>query len=273
LATPLPGLTVRISGTAPFHVEKIVADFSKAPWKTTGCTGGTGIALGPDKQLANSCGLIINFETGAVIANFESEGGADEIWHNPSDNHYSFGDTTALHLGVVDAGPPPSADLTAVTGPGSHSVAADSVTNEVYVPIRGNNGTVPPSTGAAAGAVCSKANDVFGLAASDALGCILTYIAPSDSDDAPPAGKPGAEEGAVHRHEITEAGANTKSSPSSSFVPPPQTASTAGSRPRLSRGSREVQAIRAEADGGTARRIALVIGGYRRLQMPLLRRR
>jgi hypothetical protein len=186
LATPLPGLTVRISGKAPFHVEKIVADFSKAPWNTTGCTGGTGIALGPDKQLANSCGLIINFETGAVIANFESEGGADEIWHNPSDNHYFFGDTTAVHLGVVDAGPPPSADLTAVTGPGSHSVAADSVTNEVYVPIRGNNGTVPPSTGAAAGAVCSKANDVFGLAGSDALGCILTYIAPSDGDDAPP---------------------------------------------------------------------------------------
>jgi DNA-binding beta-propeller fold protein YncE len=179
LPTPLPGVTLRISGKAPFHVEKIVADFSKAPWKTTGCTGGTGIALGPDKQLANSCGLIINFETGAIIANFESEGGADEIWFNPGDGHYFFADTTAVQLGVVDAGPPPSADLTAKTGTGSHSVAADSVTNEVYVPIRGNNAVTPAGTAA----VCSKGTDAFGLAGSDALGCILSYIAPRDSDD------------------------------------------------------------------------------------------
>jgi hypothetical protein len=181
LATPLPGLTLRISGTAPYHVEKIVADYSKAPWNTTGCAGGTGIALGPDKQLANSCGVIINYETGAVVANFESEGGADEIWFNPGDGHYFFADSTPKLLGVVDAGPPPSADLEAVTAVGSHSVAADSVTNEVYVPIRGNNAV------ANSGAVCSKGTDVFGNAGSDALGCILSYIAPTDSDDASPA--------------------------------------------------------------------------------------
>jgi hypothetical protein len=184
LATPLPGVTVRISGKAPFHVEKIVADFSKAPLNTSGCAGGSGIALGPDHQLANDCGVIIDDrDENKLIANFESEGGADEIWFNPGDGHYFFADTTAAHLGVVDAGPPPSADLTAKTAPGSHSVAADSVTNEVYVPIRGNNGTVPPTPLASGGNVCSKANDVFGLAGSDALGCILTYIAPSDSDD------------------------------------------------------------------------------------------
>ena len=177
LATPLPGVTLRISGTAPFHVEKIVADFSKAPWDTTGCAGGTGIALGPGKQLANSCGLIINFETGAIIANFESEGGADEIWFNPGDGHYFFADSTPKLLGVADAGRPASADLEAVTAVGSHSVAADSVTNEVYVPIRGNNAV------ANSGAVCSKATDVFGLAGSDASGCILSYVAPDDQDD------------------------------------------------------------------------------------------
>jgi hypothetical protein len=181
LATPLPGLTLKISGTAPYHVEKIVADYSKAPWNTTGCAGGSGIALGPDKQLANSCGVIINYETGAVVANFESEGGADEIWFNPGDGHYFFADSTPKLLGVVDAGPPPSADSEAVTAVGSHSVAADSVTNEVYVPIRGNNAV------ANSGAVCSKGTDVFGNAGSDALGCILSYIAPTDSDDAAPA--------------------------------------------------------------------------------------
>jgi hypothetical protein len=170
LTPALPGVTLRISGKAPFHVEKIVADFSKAPWNTTGCAGGTGIALGPDKQLANSCGLIINFETGAIIANFESEGGADEIWFN--DGHYFLADTTPELLGVISAGPPPSPDLESVTAAGSHSVAADSVTGEVYVPIRGNNAV------ANSGAVCSKGFDAFGNAGSDALGCILTYIGP-----------------------------------------------------------------------------------------------
>ena len=43
--TPLPGVTVRISGSAPFQVEAVF-DFSKPPLNTTGCTGGTGIALG-----------------------------------------------------------------------------------------------------------------------------------------------------------------------------------------------------------------------------------
>jgi hypothetical protein len=51
-----------------------------------------------------------------------------------------------------------------VTAAGSHSVAADSVTGEVYVPIRGNN--------AVANAVCSKATDAFGNAGSDDFGCI-----------------------------------------------------------------------------------------------------
>jgi hypothetical protein len=178
LATPLPGVTLRISGSAPFHVEKIF-DFSEPRLNKTGCTGGTGIALGPDNQLALSCGLIIDDQNGNPIANFPLEGGADEVWFNPSDNHYFFADSGTVQLGVVDAGPPPSADLTAKTAPGSHSVAADSVTNVVYVPIRGNNATTPPGMGA----ICSTAKDIFGFAGSDALGCIAIYTAPSDSDD------------------------------------------------------------------------------------------
>jgi hypothetical protein len=38
------------------------------------------------------------------------EGGADEVWFNPGDNHYFFGRTAAAALGVADAGPPPSVD-------------------------------------------------------------------------------------------------------------------------------------------------------------------
>ena len=154
--TTAPGVTLRISGTAPYQVEAIVADFSKAPWNTTGCTGGTGIALGPDDQLANSCGLIISFNTGAIIANFPAAGGADEIWFNPGDGHYFLADSTPAHLGVIDSGKKkkPSVDLSTTTAVGSHSVAADKKTNSVYVPIRGNNAVAGSS-----GAVCSKATD------------------------------------------------------------------------------------------------------------------
>jgi hypothetical protein len=161
-----------------FKVEKVF-DFSKPPLNTTGCAP-TGIALGPDHQLATSCGLIIDDQTGAIIANFASEGGADEIWFNPQRQSLLLGRYWRGPLGVIDAGPPAATDLTAPTAPGSHSVAADSVTNEVYVPIRGNQGVAPPL-----GAICSTAKDVFGNAGSDALGCILSYIAPTDSDDHP----------------------------------------------------------------------------------------
>jgi hypothetical protein len=174
--TTAPGVTLRISGQAPFTVEKIF-DFAQAPLNSTGCTGGTGIAIGPGNQLANSCGLIIDDSTGNVIANFQNEGGADEIWYNPRDNHYFFADSTCRQkvtttgcLGVVDAGTP-SADPVAGTAPGSHSVAADAAGNRVYVPIRGNNGIAA----APFGALCSTATDVFGNAGSDALGCIGVY--------------------------------------------------------------------------------------------------
>jgi DNA-binding beta-propeller fold protein YncE len=126
----------------------------------------------------------MNYQTGDPIDKFLL--GSDEIWFNPGDNHYFYANSMATppQLGVVDAGPPPSLDLAAaVIGTGSHSVAADSVTNEVYVPIRGDNAVTPAGTDA----VCSKGTDAFGLAGSDALGCIMTYIAPTDSDDDPPA--------------------------------------------------------------------------------------
>jgi hypothetical protein len=184
LATPLPGVLLRISGEAPFHVEQV---FTFDP--STGCGGASGLTVGPEHQLGLACGganaLVVDDRTGLPVTGgvLTGEGGADEVWFNPGDNHYFFGRTTAVMLGVADAGPPPSVDSSAKTGPGSHSVAADPRRNQVYVPIRGNNGTVPPSTGAAAGAICSTAKDAFGNAGSDALGCIAIYTAPRDQDD------------------------------------------------------------------------------------------
>jgi hypothetical protein len=178
LASPLPGLTLRISGEAPFHVEKV---FTFAA--STGCGGASGLTVGPDHQLGLACGganaLIIDDRTGLPVKGgvLTGEGGADEVWYNPGDNHYFFGISTPGVLGVVDAGPTPSLDSSATTAAGSHSVAADPIRNQVYVPIRGNNGTTPPST---TGKICSTAKDVFALAGSDALGCIAIYTAPHD---------------------------------------------------------------------------------------------
>jgi hypothetical protein len=191
-AASKPGVIVRISAAAPFKVEKVIADFSKAPWNTTACTGSAGMAAGPAGQLALSCGLIIN-DNGAIVAYFPSEGNSDEMWYNSGNNHYYLAVstckqtvTTTACLGVIDAGPPPSADTVAGTAPGSHSVAADLRTNQVFVPIRGNVEVPippPPAPPPALGKLCSTGKDVFGNAGSDALGCIAIYAAPSDQDD------------------------------------------------------------------------------------------
>jgi hypothetical protein len=125
-------------------------------------------------------GIPVYNDNGGVVANFPAAGGADEMWYNSGNNHYFLADTGKVQLGVIDAGPPPSADMPAATAPGSHSVAADLRTNQVFVPIRGNAEVLP---GVALGKLCSTGKDVFGNAGSDALGCIAIYAAPSDEDD------------------------------------------------------------------------------------------
>jgi hypothetical protein len=174
-----PGLVLRISEQAPFKVEKVFT----VP-ASTGCGGGAGLAVGPDHQLALGCGganaLIMDDRDGSTIKVITGEGGADEIWYNPGDNHYFFARSGAMKLGVEDAGPPPSADPDAATATGSHSVAADPHRNQVYVPIRGNSATVPiPGTSK----ICSSATDHFGHKGDDGAGCIAVYTAPRDKDD------------------------------------------------------------------------------------------
>jgi len=175
---PGPGLVLRISGSAPFHVEQVFPVGADNPT----CGGASGLAIGPDHQIGLACGgtdaLIIDDRTGNKIQLLTGEGGADELWYNPGDNHYFFGISTPGTLGVVDAGPPAKLDPSAPSASGSHSVAADPFRNHVYVPIRGNNGTTPPSSPGAN--ICSSATDVFGVKGSDALGCIAIYSARRD---------------------------------------------------------------------------------------------
>jgi hypothetical protein len=178
------GAVVRISGHAPFKVEKV---FPIAA--ATGCLGPQGLAVGPAHQLALGCGgtnsLIIDDRNGGTIAIVAGQGGTDEDWYNPGSNHYYFARSTPAALGVEDAGPPPSADPTVSTAAGSHSVAADPIRNQVYVPIRGN-----AATGTGTSKVCSSAKDVFGNPGNDSLGCIAVYTAPNDADDCVAEGAP-----------------------------------------------------------------------------------
>jgi hypothetical protein len=181
LATPLPGVTLRISGHAPFHVEAVF------PLDPT-CGGASGLTIGPDHQIGLACGganaEIIDDRTGGKIALLTGLGGADETWYNPGDNHYFFGISAAPNgpaLGVADAGPPPSVDPSAPSATGAHSVAADPISKQVYVPISAN---------AHLSTLCSTHTDVFGNAGSDTLGCIAVYTAPSDGDDCVAEGMP-----------------------------------------------------------------------------------
>jgi hypothetical protein len=134
----------------------------------TGCVGLRGMAVGPDHQLAIGCSdagpnsVIIseNFSGNSttVIATLAGEYG--EVWYNPGDNHYFFAD--GYQLGVVDAhgegSGGPEEDASATTVVGSNSVAADSVTNQVYVPINAANGA----------ATCGSANGCIAVLSSTA---------------------------------------------------------------------------------------------------------
>jgi hypothetical protein len=179
------GVVLRISGEAPFRVEAIVSDFRTGPLSSSSvdCVGGSGLKIGPDHQIVIACsganGLVIDDRTGNAVSGgvLTGLGGADEVWYNPGDNDYFFGISTPGDLGVANAGPPPSVDGTFPSASGSHSVAADSRRNQVYVPIRGNLGTTPTSTTTT---ICSTATDAFGNAGSNNFGCIAIYTAPNN---------------------------------------------------------------------------------------------
>jgi hypothetical protein len=145
---------------------------------------------------------IINVHSGAVIATLPNESGADEVWFNPGDGHYFLARSSAVPpgsktlsgwpgnasqvfdkqmLGVVDSGAGRHEDQSVVTAPpsrvggkttgqapGSHSVAADPVKNQVYVPI-----------GAfASNPTCSSAGG------SSTQGCIAVFTTKKlDNDD------------------------------------------------------------------------------------------
>jgi len=139
------------------------------------------MALGPFPQALLGCSnlgpnsVVINLNSGAIIGTLQDEAGADQAWYNPGNNQYflgsgnhltAVGGSPAPILGIVDAtGKRP--DVSPTSAVGSHSVAADPVQNQVYVPI--NNTNTSGICGANGG--------------DNSKGCIAVFTVTSGTDD------------------------------------------------------------------------------------------
>jgi hypothetical protein len=136
---------------------------------TADCLGPQGLAIGPDGEILLGCSnagkgsVIINERNGDLVRSLDGLNGSDEVWYNPGNNHYFLAESNhkvgsnpaTPILGVVDQRPDTiDEDASPATAAGSHSVAVDPVSNQVYVP--GNH---------AAKAICPSGN-----------GCIAVFM-------------------------------------------------------------------------------------------------
>ncbi len=165
-----PGVVVEIN-PASMKVQKVFpieSGFVAGPPATGDCLGPQGLAIGPHREILLGCSnagkgsVIINELDGSLIQNLPGLNGNDEVWYNPGDNHYFLAGsnhTGGPILGVADVSADDgNEDTSATTAAGSHSVAADPVKNQVYVP--GNN---------AASALCGGST-----------GCIAVFTTTND---------------------------------------------------------------------------------------------
>ncbi len=159
------------------------------------CDTPQGMAVGPEHQILIGCNgststfqssVIIDDRNGKIFRRVANESGPDEVWYNPGDGHYflarSGAPGLAQLLGVIDAefeggwdSDNPGARVVrdqdvvtankSIAGRNAHSVAADAVTNQVYVPIPAGVSTICGLHGNGA--------------ASDANGCIGVFTAPN----------------------------------------------------------------------------------------------
>ena len=151
--------------------------------------GPAGMAIGPNNQILIGCNaaspdgtfntVIINENSGAIIARLANQGGSDEVWFNPGDGHYFLGETgncgtcapgTFAQLGVVDAvNHHVDQSVPTVDGAAGRagSVAADPHTNKVFLPARADGVST----------ICSS---ISGNPADNARGCIVVFTAKHD---------------------------------------------------------------------------------------------
>ena len=167
----VPGAVLEIN-PASMKVQKVFPiDFAfvAGPPAAADCLGPQGLAIGPQREILLGCSnagkgtVIIDELDGSLVRNLPGLNGNDEVWYNPGDNHYFLAGsnhTGGPILGVVDQTPDANdnEDASVATAAGSHSVAADPVKNQVYVP--GNK---------AATTLCGGSN-----------GCIAVFTATND---------------------------------------------------------------------------------------------
>lgn len=94
-----------------------------------------GLALGPLQRMMTSGGVAVDGRGGNVLAVISGSAGpitGDEIWFNPGDNRVYFG---AVNVAVVDS--ETNQFLGYITNSGGHSIAVDSNTGNIYVPVGG----------------------------------------------------------------------------------------------------------------------------------------
>ncbi len=142
----VPGAVLEINPES-MKVQKVFPidfGFVAGPPATADCLGPQGLAIGPRREILLGCSnagqgsVIINEIDGDLVHNLPGLNGSDEVWYNPGDNHYFLAEsnhTGGAILGVVDQkGDNDIEDANVKTAAGSHSVAADPVKNQVYVP-------------------------------------------------------------------------------------------------------------------------------------------
>ena len=100
-----------------------------------GCSGDNGVLVASGRQVQ-----IMDAKTGSIVALIKDVGGADEVWYNPGDKHYYVAARNnpppeGPVLGVIDAMTDKWIQNVS-TGPGAHSVAANPINEEIFVPLR-----------------------------------------------------------------------------------------------------------------------------------------
>ena len=106
-----------------------------------------GLAVGPADELLLGCSsgkdarsIILNLRTGAVVATLTQVGGSDQVWYNPGDHRYYLAareNPGEPVLGVIDARTHQWL-RNIPTAKNAHSVAVNTVANEVFVPLTPN---------------------------------------------------------------------------------------------------------------------------------------
>jgi len=132
-------ISVPASGSSAGSIDRIDPIAMQITERLFTSCSPAGLALGPFQHVMTSCGQVIDGRTGQHLA-FSAAGqngttiSGDEIWFNPGDNRYYFG---AANTGVVDAETNTPLGFLPEANPGNHSIAADSNTNRIFVPVAG----------------------------------------------------------------------------------------------------------------------------------------